>query len=63
MRVGPDAIYRMDDRDYIYEELCQTVEAEAATLPSETWRDGEFSLNDCLIESIMVGTIETVYQD
>ena len=60
MRMDPDAIYRLGDRNYTYEELCEAVEAEAATLPPETWRDGEWNLNDYLIESILVGTIETV---
>jgi hypothetical protein len=40
--------------------LCAAVEAQAATFPPETWRDGEWNLNDYLIESILVGTIETV---
>jgi hypothetical protein len=53
-----DAIYRMGDREYTYDELCEAVEAEAATFPPETWRGGEFDLNDYLIESMQVGIIE-----
>jgi len=29
-------------------------------LPPGTWRDGKFDVNDYLIESIQVGTIEEV---
>jgi hypothetical protein len=31
--------------------------------PREQWRDGEFDLNDYLIESMQVGIIETVDED
>jgi hypothetical protein len=55
-----DAIYRMSGIEYTHEELCDAVLAEAATLPPETWRGGEFDLNDYLIESMQVGIIEEV---
>ena len=35
----------------------------AATLPPETWRGGEFDLNDYLIEAMQVGIIGTVDVD
>jgi hypothetical protein len=55
-----DAIYRMGDHEYTYDELCDAIEAEAATLPPETWRNGVFNLNDYIIESMQVGIIEEV---
>jgi hypothetical protein len=58
-----DAIYRMSGIEYSYDELCTAVEAEAATLPPETWRCGEFDLNDYLIEAMQVGIIEEVDPD
>jgi hypothetical protein len=50
-----DGIYRMSGIEYSYDELCEAVEGEAATLPPETWRGGVFELNDYLIESMQVG--------
>jgi hypothetical protein len=38
-----DAMYRMGDHEYKYDELCDAIEAEAATLPPETWRNGFFN--------------------
>ena len=35
-------------------------EAEAATLPPETWRGGEFDLYDYIVESMQVGIIEQI---
>jgi hypothetical protein len=61
--MDPDAIYVMDNRRYTYDELCDAIEAEAETLPPETWRDGEFNLNDYMIEATQVGIIETVDED
>lgn len=58
-----DAIYLMGGVKYTFDELCEAVLAEAATLPPETWRDGHFDLNDYLIESLLVGTIEQVDDD
>jgi hypothetical protein len=58
-----DAIYRMSGIEYTYGELCEAIEAEAATLPPETWRGGVWDLNDYIIESMQVGIIETVYED
>ena len=63
MTTDADAIYRMSGIEYIYEELCDAVLAEAAILPPETWRGGEFDLNDYLIESMQVGIIDTVDED
>jgi len=61
--MDPDAIYVMDNRQYTFEELCDALEAEAATLPPETWRGGEFNLNDYIIEAMQVGIIESVDVD
>lgn len=58
-----DAIYVMDNRQYTFEELCDALEAEAATLPPETWRDGYFDFDDYLTEAMQVGIIETVDED
>jgi hypothetical protein len=55
-----DGIYRMSGIEYSYDELCEAVEGEAATLPPETWRGGEFNLRDYLIEAIQVGIIEQI---
>jgi hypothetical protein len=55
-----DAMYVMDNRQYTFEELCDALEAEAATLPPETWRDGEFNLNDYIVEAMQVGIIEQI---
>ncbi|MEZ0355434.1 hypothetical protein [Mycobacterium sp. SA01] len=38
-----DAVY---DVRYTYVELCAAMEAEAATLPPEAWRSGEWNLNE-----------------
>jgi hypothetical protein len=53
-----DAIYMMSGVESTYDELCDAVLAEAATLPAETWRCGELNLNDYLPESMQVGIIE-----
>jgi hypothetical protein len=55
-----DAIYRMSGRVYTYDELVDALNAEAATLPPETWRGGEFNLKDYLIEAMQAGIIEIV---
>jgi hypothetical protein len=52
--------YRMCGKTYTWDELFEVSKAEAADLPSETWRDGKFTFNDYLIESIQVGTIEEI---
>lgn len=51
-----DAMYEMGGVVYTYDELVAVVEAEAATVPPETWRCG-WNLNDYLIESMQVGII------
>jgi hypothetical protein len=61
--VEGDTIYRMGDREYTHDELCDAIEAEAAILPPETWRGGEFNLNDYIIEAMQVGIIESVDVD
>ena len=38
--VDGDATYKMGDVLYTYDELVDALNAEAATLPPETWRDG-----------------------
>jgi hypothetical protein len=53
-------IYRMCDRQYTYDELCDALEAEAATLPPEQWRDGVWDVNEYMMEASLVGIIETV---
>jgi hypothetical protein len=58
--MDPHAIYVMDNRQYTFQELCDALEAEAATLPPDTWRDGVWDLNDYIIEAMQVGIIETV---
>lgn len=40
---------------YAHDELREACEAEAAELPPETWRFGDFNFNDYLIESLQVG--------
>jgi hypothetical protein len=47
------------DQEYTYDELCEAVEAKAATRPPEAWRDG-FHVNDYIIEATLVGIIATV---
>lgn len=56
-------IYRMSGIEYTYEELVDALNAEAATLPPETWRDGVWDVNDYIIEAGQVGIIETVRDD
>jgi hypothetical protein len=41
----------------------RSIGSEAATLPSETCRDGVFNVKDYTIESNQVGTIEEVGTD
>ncbi|WP_445169908.1 hypothetical protein ACTXG7_11650 [Mycolicibacterium sp. Dal123E01] len=58
-----DAMYEMSGVVYTYDELCAAVEAEAATLPPETWRGGEWNLYDYLVEAAQVGIIKRLYRD
>jgi len=58
-----NAMCRMSGVEYTYDELCDAIEAEAATLRPETWRDGVFNLNDYIIEAMQVGIIDTVDDD
>lgn len=61
--MGEDGvIYRMSGIEYAYDELVDALNAEAATLPPETWRGG-WDVNDYIIEAGQVGIIETVSQD
>lgn len=60
--MDPDAIYRMSGIDYTYDELCEAVEAEASTLPPETWHCG-WNLHDYVIEAMQVGIIEQIDAD
>ncbi len=48
------------DRHFSYDELVDVLNAEAATLPPETWRDGEWDVNDYIVEARQVGLITTV---
>lgn len=63
MLVDADALYEMDGVRYTYDELAAKIEAEAATLPLETWRSGEWNLNDYMIEAMQVGIINQIYPD
>jgi hypothetical protein len=36
------------------------MEAEAATVPPEQWRDGEFVVGDYITEAVLVGVIEMI---
>lgn len=49
------------DRRYSYDELVDELNAEAATLPPETWRDGVWDVNDYIIEAQQVGIITVVF--
>jgi hypothetical protein len=53
----------MSGIEYTYDELCAAVLAEPLPWPPETWRGGEFDLNDYLIEAMQVGIIGTVDVD
>jgi len=58
----PLTLYR-DRGDWMtYEELFDSVSAEAATIPAEEagWRDGEFDADDYIIEACQVGLYEAV---
>ena len=35
-----DTIYRMSGVEYTYDELCEAIEAEAATLDPDQWEGG-----------------------
>ncbi|GAY18734.1 hypothetical protein [Mycobacterium sp. shizuoka-1] len=63
MLVDANAMYEMDGVLYTYDELAATIEAEAATLPPETWRSGEWDLNDYMIEAEQVGIIKRLDAD
>lgn len=61
--IKDDTIYRMGDRVYTRDKLREEVEVEAAGLDPDQWIGGEFNFDDWLIDSILVGTIETVDND
>lgn len=61
LSVDADAMYEMGGVIYAYDELAAAIEAEAATLPSETWRCGVWDLNDYMIEAMQVGIISQIY--
>lgn len=58
-----DVRYRMSGTVYSYDELVAALDAEAATLPPETWRDGVWNVDDYIVEAGQVGIIETVFAD
>lgn len=60
MFVDADAMYEMSGVVYTYDELVAAVEAEAATLPPDTWRSGVWDLNDYLIEAMQAGIINQI---
>ncbi|WP_163789182.1 hypothetical protein [Mycolicibacterium aichiense] len=63
MRVEADVMYVMSGIVYTRDELAAAIEAEAATLPPETWRSGEWNLADYMIEAEQVGIINRIYLD
>lgn len=56
-------MYEMSGVIYTYDELCAAIEAEAATLPPETWRCGEWNLHDYMVEAAQVGIINQIFPD
>ncbi|MDA2895271.1 hypothetical protein PDG61_30480 [Mycolicibacterium sp. BiH015] len=58
-----DVLYKMSGRFYTYDELVDALNAEAATLPPDTWRDGVWNVIDYIIEAGQVGIIETVFSE
>lgn len=62
-RMDIDATYRMSGRDYTYDELVDTLNAEAATIPEETWRDGVWDVHGYIVEAGQVGIIKVIPGD
>lgn len=58
-----DAMYEMGGINYTYDELSAAIEAEAATLPPETWRCGEWNLYDYMVEAAQVGIINQLFPE
>lgn len=54
------SLYRAAGQTFTRDELKAFLEANAAELPPETWRDGYFDFDGYLIESIQTGTIEQI---
>jgi hypothetical protein len=53
-------LYRTNDDEWLtYDELSDDVETEAASIPPETWRDGEFDAHDYIIEACQVGIYDS----
>ena len=61
--MNTEAIYEMSSVRYTHGELAATIEAEAATLPPETWRSSEWDLNDYMIEAGQAGIISRIDAD
>lgn len=49
------------DRRFSREELVDTLNAEAATLPPETWRDGVWNVEDFITEALQLGVIDVEF--
>lgn len=62
MSMDADAMYEMSGVVYTYDQLAAAIEAEAATLPPETWRCG-WNLYDYLVEAMQVGIINQIYTE
>jgi hypothetical protein len=43
-----------------YEELAGELDVEAASIPAENWRDGEWDVGDYIIEACLVGIYQQV---
>jgi hypothetical protein len=55
--------YLYSGRVVTFDELRDEVEAEAADLDPEQWIDGEFTFDDWLVDSLVVGTVERVHEE
>jgi hypothetical protein len=53
-------LYRRDDEIFTYDELREDCEAEARTIPDESWEGGEFNFDDYIIDSCLVGIYHSV---
>ena len=53
----------MSGKEYSYHELVEALNAEAASIPEDTWRDGAWNVNDYIIEASQVGIIKVVHDN
>lgn len=61
--LGAEAIYVMSDVEYTYDELVDALNAEAATIPEETWRDGVWDVHGYIVEAGQVGIVKVILGD